>query len=259
MSRASLRRIAAVAANTHRESVRERVLYNLVFFAILMMLSGLLLDELSVRQDEKLVKDLGLAAMEIFGILIALFIGVGLVSKELDKRSLYPLLAKPLRRWELLLGKFIGLALTLLVNIVVMTMAMLGTLSLTGRGFDPGLLVAVYTIFLSLLLIVAIALFFSTLTSSTLAAVSTFCLVLAGRYADVIRNMSTVLPDAPRWLIDLVYYSIPNFSNFDLKDRVVYGDAVSVEELLWITLYCGTYSGLALLLAFLGFRRRDLP
>src|SRR5215510_377528 len=99
-----LSRIAAVAANTFRETVRERVLYNLVFFAILMTLSGLLLKQLSIRQDEKIIKDVGLAAMELFGMLIAVFIGVGLVSKEIERRSLHPLLAKPVSRAEFFLG-----------------------------------------------------------------------------------------------------------------------------------------------------------
>jgi ABC-type transport system involved in multi-copper enzyme maturation permease subunit len=109
-------RLIAVAANTYRETVRERVLYNLVFFAILMTLSGLFLAELSVRQDDRIIKDIGLASMELFGTFIAIFVGVGLVSKEIERRSLYPLLAKPLTRTEFLLGKFCGLGLTLLVN-----------------------------------------------------------------------------------------------------------------------------------------------
>ena len=109
-------RLLAVAANTYRESVRERVLYNLVFFAIVMTLSGLLMGRLSIRQDDKIIKDIGLAATEVFGTLIAVFVGVTLVSKEIERRSLYPLLAKPLARHEFVLGKFAGLCLTLLVN-----------------------------------------------------------------------------------------------------------------------------------------------
>ena len=116
-----LSRIRAVAANTFRETVRERVLYNLVIFAILMTLSGLLLGQLSIRQDERIIKNIGLASMDIFGTLIAIFIGVGLVSKEIERRSLYPLLAKPLGRDEFLLGKFVGLGVTLVVNVGVMT------------------------------------------------------------------------------------------------------------------------------------------
>src|SRR5512134_2267674 len=158
-----MNRVLAVAANTFRESVRERVLYNLVFFAILMTLSGLLLGDLSIREDEKIIKDIGLAAMDVFGTLIALFLGVGLVNKEIERRSLYPLLAKPLSRSEFFLGKFAGLALTLLVNVAVMTVGVYAALFVAGRGLGwVGIVKGVYAIYLSLLLVVALALLFST-------------------------------------------------------------------------------------------------
>jgi ABC-type transport system involved in multi-copper enzyme maturation permease subunit len=255
----SVRRVLAVAANTYRETVRERVLYNLLFFAVLMTLSGLVLRQLSIRQDEKIVKDIGLASMELFGTLIALFVGVGLVSKEIERRSLYPLLAKPLERDEFLLGKFCGLGLTLLVNCALMTIGIYATLVMTGRLADPALLKAIYAIYLSLLVVVALALFLSTITSSALAAIGTFGLVVAGRFSDVVRNMKEVAPDVPGWLPQLLYYALPNFRNFDIKDRVVYGDPVTTSALLWITLYAAAYGGFALLLALLIFRSKDLP
>ena len=250
--------MVAAAANTYRETVRERVLLNLVFFAILMTLSGLLLRELSIRQDEKVIKDIGLASMELFGTLIAVFIGVGLVSKEIERRSLYPLLAKPLGRGEFLLGKFFGLGFTLLVNTSVMTAGLYLTLFATGSRPGPELLGAVYPILLGLLLVVALALFFSTVTSSTLAAVCTVAMVVAGRYSDVIRNMQQISPEVPQWLVLGLYYALPNFRNFDLKTRVVYGDPVSSADLGWITLYGVAYMGLVLGVALRAFRSREL-
>jgi len=252
-----LNRLLAVAANTFRETVRERVLYNLVFFAILMTLSGLLLGELSIRQDEKIIKDIGLAAMDIFGTLIAIFIGVGLVSKEIERRSLYPLLAKPLSRDELFLGKFVGLGFTLLVNLGTMGLGLYLTLLLTGRRPEPRLLEAIYPIYLGLLLVTSLALLFSTLTSSTLAAVCTLALVLTGRFSDVIRNMKDVAPGAPGWLTEALYYGLPNFRNFDFKDRVAYGDPVPLHVLGWVTLYALAYMGLVLGLGLKVFRSRD--
>jgi ABC-type transport system involved in multi-copper enzyme maturation permease subunit len=254
-----LSRFLAVAANTFRETVRERVLYNLVFFAILMTFSGLLASELSIRQDEKIIKDIGLASMDIFGTLIAVFIGVGLVSKEIERRSLYPLLAKPLSRSEFLLGKFAGLGFTLLVNIGVMTAGLYLTLLATGKPADPRLLEAVYPIYLGLLLIVALALLFSTVTSSALAAIGTVCVVVAGRFSDVIRNMKEVAPGAPAWLIQALYWALPNFRDFDLKDRVVYGEAVTAAQLGWISLYAALYLAAVLGLALVSFRNKDLP
>ena len=254
-----MNRLLAVATNTYRESIRERVLYNLVFFAILMTLSGLLLGRLSIRQDEKILKDVGLASVELFGTLIAIFVGVGLVSKEVDRRSLYPLLAKPLDRREFVLGKFLGLSLTLALNTALMTLGLFATLYLTRGAFDANLLKAVYTIFLTLLLSVALALLFSTLASSAaFASICTVCAVMVGRFSDVIHNMAEVIPDAPLPLINFLYYALPNFANFDLKARVVYGDPVSFADLAWLTGYALVYAGVALSAAMLVFERKEL-
>jgi ABC-type transport system involved in multi-copper enzyme maturation permease subunit len=253
-----VRRVAAVARNTFRESVRERVLYNLAFFAVIMTVSGLLLGELSIRQDAKIIKDLGLAAMDLFGTLIALFVGVGLVSKEIERRSLHPLLAKPVSRDEFLLGKFAGLGFTLLVNVGFMTAGLYATLLALRRGADPALLKAVFAIYLALLVTVALALLLSILTSPAIASVSTLCLVIAGRYSDVIHNLVDVVPGAPSWALRAITLLIPNFRNFDLKDRVVYGDPVTLADLGWLTAYAASYTGVVIALALVAFRRREL-
>lgn len=257
MDKRGLSRILAVAANTFRETVRERVLYNLVVFAVLMTLSGILLGQLSIRQDEKILKDVGLAAMDVFGTVIALFIGVGLVSKEIERRSLYPLLAKPLSRAEFYLGKFFGLSFTLFANLVVMAAGLFLTLLATGRAVDLGLLRAVYAIFLSLLLVVALAMLFSTVTSPVLATVGTLGVAITGRFSDVIRNMKDVAPGAPDWLVRVLYYALPNFRNFDFKDRVAYGDAIPFAVLAEVTLYAALYVGLLLVAGVVTFRSRD--
>jgi ABC-type transport system involved in multi-copper enzyme maturation permease subunit len=253
-----VKRIMAVAANTFRETVRERVLYNLVFFALLMMASGLLLSDLSIRQEGKIIKDVGLASIEIFGMLIALFLGVGLLTREIEKRSLYPLLARPLSRDELLLGKFTGLVFTIVVNSAVMTAGMFATQWVTGGAIDLVLLKAVYATVLSMLMVVALAQLLSVMTSPLIALVGTLGLIMAGRLSDVVKNVKQVIPDAPQWLIDTVYYLLPNFRHFDLKSAVVYGDPIPAARLFWLTAYACTYTGVALLAAILAFRRREL-
>jgi ABC-type transport system involved in multi-copper enzyme maturation permease subunit len=253
-----LSRIAAVAANTFRETVRERVLYNLVFFAMVMTLSGLLLGQLSIRQDEKIIKDIGLASIDLFGTAIALIMGVGLVAKEIERRSLYPLLAKPLTRSEFFLGKFAGLAFTLLVNVGAMTVGLYGTLLATKGSASLELLGGIVPLYLGFLLVVALAMLFSTLTSSTLSAVCTLGVALAGRYSDVIRNIREVAPDTPRLLVDFLYYAVPNFRNFDFKTRVAYGEAVPLAVLGWVAVYALVYLTTVLGLGLLVFRSREL-
>jgi ABC-type transport system involved in multi-copper enzyme maturation permease subunit len=252
-----MNRLLAVAANTFRETVRERVLYNLVFFAVLMTVCGLLLGQLSIRQDEKILKDIGLASMDLFGTLIAVFIGTGLVSKEIERRSLYPLLAKPVSRGELYLGKFAGLAFTLLVNVAVMLAGLATTLLATGRRPDATLAGAVYPIFLGLLLVVAFAMLFSTQTSSALSAVFTVGVVVAGRFADVVRNMREIAPGVPPWLAKALYSVLPNFRNFDFKDRVAYGEGVPADVLAWVTAYGAAWIAIVLIVGLLSFRSRD--
>ena len=253
-----LSRMLAVASNTFRETVRERVLYNLVFFAIVMTLSGLLLGQLSVRQDEKIIKDIGLASMDLFGTLIAIFVGVGLVSKEIDRRSLFPLLAKPVTRDEFLLGKFAGLVFTLAVNVGVMAAGLYLTLLATRRHLDLALLEAVYTILLGLALTISLALLFSVFTSAALASVCTVSVVVAGRFSDVVQHMHEAAPGAPSWLVQALYYALPNFHHLDLKDHVVYGDPVGLPALAALTAYTAVYLAVVLGVALAAFRSREL-
>src|SRR5256712_10479495 len=159
-----MRRAGVVALNTFREAVRDRVLYNLVFFALVMMAASILAGQISIGIEQTVIVTLGLSAISVIGLLISVFIGVGLVSKEMDKRTLYALLAKPVRRWEFLLGKFGGLALTLAVNTAAMGMglflALLYAKQTLGRG-DATVFVAVYFIWLKLGLGLALALLVS--------------------------------------------------------------------------------------------------
>src|ERR1051325_167315 len=163
-----LGKIGVIALNTFRESVRDRVLYNLILFVLILVGSSVFIGELSVYQESKFTASIALSAMLVFGALIAIFIGVGLVYKEIDKRTIYNLLSKPVHRHELIIGKYLGLCMTLLVNSAVM---MLGTelaLLYVNKGFvslNVSALAAGYLIFLELALLVAVALMFSTFTT----------------------------------------------------------------------------------------------
>ncbi len=174
-----MRVIGHVAVNVFKESVRDRVLYNLVVFGALLIGASYLIGQLTAGQDVKIIKDLGLAAIATFGLLIAVFIGIGLVWKEVERRSIYALLSKPVRRHEFVLGKYAGLALTLLVNVAIMTVAFYAVLAYLSTQFpasqaiDPRMLLAIGLIFLELLLVTAIALFFSTFSGPFLSAALT--------------------------------------------------------------------------------------
>src|SRR5207244_568034 len=166
------------AVNVFKESVRDKILYNLVVFAVLLISASYLIGELTAGQDVKIIKDLGLASISAFGLLIAVFIGIGLVWKEVEKRSIYTLLPKPMTRQQFLLGKYSGLVLTLIINVAVMTVAFYAVLaymevtspvniraSWPAPATDLEMLKAIALIMLELMLVTAIALFFSTFSS----------------------------------------------------------------------------------------------
>jgi ABC-type transport system involved in multi-copper enzyme maturation permease subunit len=266
-----VRAIRTVAINVFRESVRDRVPYNLVLFSVLLIASSFLLGQLTAGQDVKIVKDLGLAAISVFGLFIAIFIGIGLVSKEVERRSIYALLSKPVSRSQFIAGKYLGLVLTLAVNITVMVVALyivLGYLSWQetaeykavwdAPGPDPAMLKAVFLIFIELMLVTALALFFSTFSTPMLSAVLTFGLYVAGHFNADLKNFDKVVnSQVAIWLSRGMYHVLPDLSAFDVKTEVVHGLPVPVGYLASTTAYGLAYVIALLLVATFIFSRRD--
>jgi Cu-processing system permease protein len=266
-----MRAVSHVALNVYRESVRDRVPYNLVLFAVLLIGSSYLLAQLTAGQDVKIIKDLGLAATSLFGLFIAVFIGIGLVSKEVERRSIYSILSKPVSRTQFVVGKYAGLVLTLLVNVTVMAAALyavLGYMTWTesadfkaawdAPGVDPALLKALFLIFIELMLVTAIALFFSTFSSPILAAALTFGLYIAGSFNGDLRNFEQVVGSpAAAWLARGLYHVLPDLSAFDVKTQVVHGLPVPPGYVLSTAAYGAAYIAALLLGAIVIFSRRD--
>ncbi len=266
-----MRAIGTVAINVFRESVRDRVPYNLVLFASLLIASSYLLGQLTAGQDMKIIKDLGLAATSIFGLFIAIFIGIGLVSKEVERRSIYALLSKPVSRPQFIVGKYAGLVLTLAVNVSVMAVALYAVLAFmawTGPpqaylawerpATDPALLKAIALIFVELMLVTAIALFFSTFSSPILSAALTFGLFLTGQFNADLKNFDRVVDSqAAAWLARGLYHVLPDLSAFDVKTEVVHGLPVTAGYLASTAAYGLVYIAALLLAATFIFSRRD--
>jgi ABC-type transport system involved in multi-copper enzyme maturation permease subunit len=267
----TMRPIWLGATAVFRESVRDRVPYSIVVFAVLMIAASYLISQLTAGQDMKIIKDLGLAALSIFGLVIAVFIGVGLVTKEVEKRSVYGLLTKPLSRTQFLLGKYAGLVLTLMVNLSVMTAALFAVLfyadlsassglraSWDAPAVDPRMLLAIALIFSELMLVTALALFFSTFTSPLWATLLTLGLWVAGHFNNDLRNFGAVVDSAPViWLARVTYYLIPNLAPFDIKSEVVHGLHVSARHVGYTLAYAALYIGVLLTASVTIFGRRD--
>lgn len=254
-------RIATIAFNTFREAVRDRVLYNLIVFAVLMIASSFLFGQISIGIERLVLVNLGFTAISVFGIVIAIFIGIGLVSKEIDKRTLYTVLARPVRRWEFIVGKFLGLSGTLAVNAAIMAAGFFVTLFLVVRKFEAGdgwLLVALYFILLELVVITAITLLFSTYSSPMLSAVFTLAILVIGTFAEDLRGFAEMMHGLPRWLTLCVSRIVPNFASYNVISSVAHGQAVPVSLIFYNSVYALLYAAVAVSGAVLIFEHRNL-
>jgi ABC-type transport system involved in multi-copper enzyme maturation permease subunit len=251
-----------VAINTFREAVRDRVLYNLVFFALMMIGAAILVGQISIGIERLVIVNLGLSAISIFGLVMAVFIGVGLVYKEIEKRTLYSLLSKPIRRWEFLVGKYAGLVLTLAINTAFMTVGLAAALFYVGRPFvrsDASILVAIYFILLALALVTAIALFFSCFSSPMLSTLFTLAIYVTGVFAADIRDFGALTHSSfLKAATTVLYYLVPNFHNFNAIAAAAHGEAVPFALIWQNTLYALLYIAVLLLASSAIFSRRNL-
>jgi ABC-type transport system involved in multi-copper enzyme maturation permease subunit len=256
-----INRISAISFNTFREAVRDRVLYNLIFFALLLVAASVLVGQISIGIERIVLVNLGLTAVSIFGIVIAIFIGIGLVSKEIEKRTLYAVLARPVRRWEIIVGKFLGLVGTLAVNTLFMAIGFFLALLYLVHKFqasDVSLMAAFYFIVLQFVIVTALALLFSSFSSPLLSAVFAFSLFIIGTFAEDLRAFASFAHGPAGWIASGAAYLVPNFSALNVISSVAHGNGVSRTLLAYNTAYALLYSIAVIAAAAIIFERRNL-
>jgi len=268
----SATRVQLVAWHVFKEGARDRVLFTMVGFAVLLFGASLLLGQLTAGQDLKIIKDLGLAVIEVSGVLMSVLIGVGLVAREIDKRSIYGLLARPLRRWEFILGKYLGLLMTLAVNVAVMTVALYAVLawmqwtaapavraSWEAPALDPAMLIAVVLLMGELAVLTAVALFFSTFSSSALwSTLFSLGVFVAGQFSGQLRELATAVGSRAAGAVGTALGLIlPAFGAFDVKSQVVHGLAIPLEFVGMTMAYAALYAAAVLTATIAVFNRRD--
>lgn len=255
------KRIVSIARNTFREAVRDRVLYNLVLFVLLLTGAAVFIGELSGGQERKIIVDLGLSAMLLFGVFIAIFVGVGLVYKEIERRTVYAIFAKPVGRGEFLIGKYLGLCLTLLVNVLVMGAGVSLALIYVSRGLDPlalSIWPAVLLIYVELMILTGIALLFSCFSSPALSALLTFFVFIIGHFSADLKGLANSMGStAPRWLFRAIYYLLPNLANLSFITPAAHGQLPQPGLVLATVAYALIYISVILAAATLIFRRRN--
>lgn len=250
--------VMAVAKNTFRETIRDKILYNLVFFALLLMGSSVLLGTLTIGEHARIVNDLGLAAINLVAVIIAIFLGVGLVSREIERRTIYTILARPITRIQFVLGRYIGLVGIVTVNVVIMLAMFLATIWLSGFPIHAALFQAVQLVLVESLVVMAIALLFSTFSSATLSASMTIGLYIVGHLTSDLKVIAEKsASQVAKAVMTGLYYMCPNLEVLNIKGQAASGMSLAIKTQVLATGYGVLYAGLLLLAACLIFQRRE--
>lgn len=251
-------RIWVIATNTFREAVRDRVLNSILFFAVILLGISLALREISIGDTEKVVRGVALGGVSFLGAIIAMFLGVGLVYKEIERKTIYTLASKPIPRWQLLLGKYLGLWITLAVEVALLT-----AFYTVIVGFQQGLpslpiYVSMGMLMVELSLLTAWATLFSTFAAPMTASAYTLSIYLIGHFADDLHLFAQKADPGPfKTLLEVLYRVLPNLETFNLRTEAVHGVAVRWSEIGWATAYGVGYTAAVLAVAMMVFERRD--
>jgi len=251
-------RIFAVAQNTFREAVRDKVLYVLIFLAVVTIVGSKVLGWISIGQDIEIVKSISLGAVSIFGVLIAVFVGTNLIYKEVDKRTIYTIICTPTWRFEFILGKYCGLALLLALVTVVMTLVATAYVAVLGGSVGVTFFVAALLIYFKLLLVTALAVLLSSLTSPILGAIIVVAAYWVGHGTRILINLPDQFSATSKEILRVIYYVLPNLANFDITAEAANGVAVDPKYVAWTILYGLIYTTMLLVLASLAFEDKDV-
>ena len=254
-----MRAVLAIAGNTFREAIRDRVLYLFLGFALLLLVGTKIFGMLTVGDEGKVIKDFGLAGIQFFTMLIAVMMSVLLISREVDSRTVYNILAKPVRRWQFLIGKYLGLLATVALNLALMTVVLVAVTLVYLGELDAGLLFAAAMTLLEMALLTAFATLFAVLTRPMLGTVFTLAVFVIGHVShDIWQLTRHVDSGLVRPLVAALYAVLPNLERFNFKSAVVHDLEVSSTEVALAVGYGLAYTAMVLVLACARFRSKDL-
>lgn len=248
-----------IALNTFREAVRDRVLYNLVIFVLFLIACAILLGDLTDGNEARTIVNIGLTAMLIFGVFIAIFVGVSLVSKEIERRTVFAIFAKPVKRSEFVLGKYLGLCLTLLVNVLVMGVGVsLALVFVKGGSLIYSIWGAIFLIYLELCIIVAVAVVFSSFSTPALSALLTFFVFIIGHMSSSLRDLAVGLGSKSATVFfEIVYYLLPNLAHYSFRTESANGMVPTGQMIGGAIAYAMIYIAILLLVSSFVFSRRN--
>ncbi len=252
-------RIKNIALNTFRESIRGKLLYIVLIFGVILIVSTYILSPLSVgAAKDKIITDVGLAFISFFGVMTAVIAGSTLVNKEVDKKAIYMVLTRPVSRLQYLLGKFFGIMTALILMVVAMSVVMGVVIVIGGGSITEGILAALFLSFIEMAVICSVVLFFSTFTTPILTFFFTICLFAAGSLSSDLRVFAEKFGSGTmKIIIDLFYYILPNLKLFNLRHEAVHGIAFQYSDILLTTVYAAIYSSVIIYFSYLVFSKKE--
>jgi len=254
-----MRAIRAIAVNTFREAIRDRILYLFIGFAIVMVISTKLFGMLTVGDESKIVKDIGLAAMQFFSMLIAVMMSMLLISREVDDRTVFNILSKPVRRWQFILGKYLGLVGIVAANLLLITVILMVMVRIYTGQVDPMLIFAAAMTMLEMSVVAAFATLFAVLTRPILGSLMTLAMFIVGHTSADLWMLTRHLPGTfTRAVITVVYYLVPNLERFNFRTEVVHDLPIQPAAVAWAVVYATAFVAVLLILAALRFQTKDL-
>ena len=257
----SARAMSAVSINTVREAVRSKVFGSLLFFSVMMILSSLVLGEMSLHNERRVAYDVTLFASTMFAVIMAVYSSITLFYTEIERRTIYTILSKPIPRWQFLVGKYIGVQLLLSIVVLFMFFISAGSIKYQGLEVEFNLILAFYTLYLQLSITTALAHLLATIAAPLLAGFSTMGLFIGGNLffqLEVIKKILEEKKNPAMHLITALEYTLPNLESLNLSHELTYKIEVSSTYLLQATSYAFTYSVIIMLLAIAVFSRKDL-
>jgi Cu-processing system permease protein len=259
-----LAKIYAIALNTFRETVRDKILYSFLVFIVLVMLLAILLGSLSVGQDERVLRDFGLASISFIGGIIAIVAGANLVFKELDKRTVYIIFTKPVTGWQFILGKYLGLSFAVGCMVSAMGVFMIGVLALTNSHsltFELSRLWApLALVYLELLFVIAMATFFSTFANPIMSVLFTLSLWLIGHFGDSLRELGRLSQNESLGsFMNFLYWLLPDLASLTrVRNLLMYGNQSGNEVISYLSCYVIAYVLILLVMASIVTEQREI-
>lgn len=250
--------IWAIARNTFRETIRDRILYSLVAFAVVVIAASLLAGSVSLGQEVRVIQNFGLTAMLVFLLIITVFIGTQLVYREIERKTVYMLLSKPVSRDAFYLGKFVGLSLTIAAVTAIMGTAFIALVALKTHSVAPIQVMAIVMMMLEAWLLTAVGMLFSAFTAPLSSAIYTLCLALIGHASTALLAVALKGQPAIKYILEFIYYVFPNLEKFNLRNEVVFGAPIDWSFVGWGAGYAVVYTAALLLLGVAVIRKYEV-